>query len=63
LKIDPSHLPSPVVVQAKDQEHYDGTVYKTCSKQLPPLVTTKFACDDEGLFSNSNQIKNKKIKE
>ncbi|ORZ38983.1 hypothetical protein BCR44DRAFT_124149 [Catenaria anguillulae PL171] len=50
-KIDPNNIPSPVDVQALDQAAYTSEPYRTCSKTMPPLPSTRFRVFDEGIAS------------
>lgn len=52
-KIDPDHIPSPVVVQEADQLLYDVEPYLTCSRTAAPLATTDFIAVDQGSFSHT----------
>ncbi|KAI9183872.1 COPII coat Sec23p-Sfb3p heterodimer component [Blastocladiella emersonii ATCC 22665] len=47
-KIDPNQIPSPVAVQEQDQATYATEPYRTCSKAMPPLPSTRFRVLDEG---------------
>ncbi|KAJ3240025.1 COPII coat Sec23p-Sfb3p heterodimer component [Chytriomyces hyalinus] len=47
-KIDPNQIPSPLVVHELDQTNYEGHVYSTGSRTVPPLAATRFKVSDEG---------------
>ncbi|KAJ3068826.1 COPII coat Sec23p-Sfb3p heterodimer component [Podochytrium sp. JEL0797] len=47
-KIDPNQIPSPLVVHDLDQANYDGLVYSTSSRTVPPLAATRYKAADEG---------------
>jgi protein transport protein SEC24 len=47
-KIDPNQIPSPVSVQALDEQHYARRDYSTMSRDIPPLATTNFTAIDYG---------------
>lgn len=52
-RIDPNQLPSPIQIQAKDEEHYQrpDQYYGTCTRDTVPLASTDFKTLDQG---NSN---------
>ncbi|PVV04045.1 hypothetical protein BB560_001461 [Smittium megazygosporum] len=50
-RIDPSQMPSPIAVQALNQEIFRDLEFSTSSKSGIPLATTQFTCIDDG---NSN---------
>lgn len=47
-KIDPNQIPSPVNLQALDEQHYARRDYSTMSREIPPLATTNFTAIDYG---------------
>ncbi|KAL1921511.1 uncharacterized protein VTP21DRAFT_11227 [Calcarisporiella thermophila] len=47
-RIDPNQIPSPVMVQEQDQEHFAQQPYMTCSKTAVPLASSDFHAIDEG---------------
>lgn len=52
-RIDPNQLPSPIQIQAKDEEFYQrpDQYYGTCTRDTVPLASTDFKTLDQG---NSN---------
>ncbi|GAA6041073.1 hypothetical protein JCM8097_004706 [Rhodosporidiobolus ruineniae] len=48
IRIDPDHIPSPVVVQESDQLLYRIEPYMTCSRTPAPLASTDFVAMDQG---------------
>ncbi|KAI9223746.1 hypothetical protein BC828DRAFT_344662 [Blastocladiella britannica] len=50
-KINPDDVPSPVDVQAADQAQFVAEPYRTMSKTVPPLPTTRYMVLDEGIAS------------
>ncbi|GAA5838242.1 hypothetical protein JCM11251_003439 [Rhodosporidiobolus azoricus] len=48
IRIDPDHIPSPVVVQEADQLLYRVEPYMTCSRTPAPLATTDYIAMDQG---------------
>lgn len=47
-KIDPNQIPSPVGVQAVDEQRYAHQDYMTASRDMPPLASTSFTAIDSG---------------
>lgn len=47
-RIDPNQIPSPVTVQELDQKTYDGQIWSTASRTLPPLASSEVRISDDG---------------
>lgn len=48
-KLDLDSIPSPIQVIENDQQRYEGQIYTTNIRgQVPPLVTSQFAVQDQG---------------
>ncbi|KAI9342470.1 Sec23/Sec24 trunk domain-containing protein [Zopfochytrium polystomum] len=47
-RIDPNQIPSPLLVQEKDQLMHETNFFSTFSREMPPLASSRFSAVDEG---------------